>query len=190
VPLQIPALTRARAERDRARRDTARAQRQLHDRDTELAVARAEIERCRAALDETAASMAAAADLATDQTRVIETLRSELHEARESVVAATNIATEAIASNARYLNELDAVRRSDRVVGDLVKDRLLVFLRDSGGVFDGLLLDADDKTLTFGDVHRRGADGVSVTAAPGELYLERGRVLYMQRVSAEQTQAL
>lgn len=95
----------------------------------------------------------------------------------------------------RVMEELRATRaqlaaaelrhRGDRVVDELLKDRLLVFMK-GGGVFDGLLLDADDRTMTFGDVHRRGADGTNTTSAPGELYIERTSVHYMQRVAADQ----
>lgn len=76
--------------------------------------------------------------------------------------------------------------RRDRILRSLIRDRLLVFARD-GGCFDGLLLDADRRTLTFADVHNRG-DGLS-TPAPGELYIERDRIAYMQRVPAEQPTA-
>lgn len=73
--------------------------------------------------------------------------------------------------------------RRDRIIRSLIKTRLLVFARD-GGVFDGLLLSADRRVLEFGDVHARN-DGIS-TPAPGELYIERDRLAYMQRVPAEQ----
>lgn len=76
--------------------------------------------------------------------------------------------------------------REDRIMRGLahVRTRLLVFLID-GGVFDGLLLDADKRTLKFGDVHLRAGQG-SEPAAPGETYVERDRVKYTQRVAAEQ----
>lgn len=96
---------------------------------------------------------------------------------------------DAIASNAQRLAQENAELRdaaaADRTVGGLIKDRLVVFLGD-GGAFDGLLLANDGRTLTFADVHRRGQDTVTA-AAPGELYIDRARVLYMQRLAADQS---
>lgn len=73
---------------------------------------------------------------------------------------------------------------TDHLMRGLVKDRLLVFLRDGGGAFDGLLISADDRTLCFADVHQR-AIGETATAAPGELYIERDRVAYAQRLAVD-----
>jgi hypothetical protein len=105
-------------------------------------------------------------------------------DAMRATAEADRLSKALAAAQARVV-ELEAAAAADRTMGGLVKDRLVVFLGD-GGAFDGLLLDNDGRTLTFADVHRRGQDSVTA-AAPGELYIDRGRVLYMQRLATDQS---
>lgn len=111
-------------------------------------------------------------------------VRAELGATVRDLVRAADAGRELAQQNARLIGEIDRAQQADRVLAGLVKDRLLVFTVD-GGALDGLLIDADDRTLVLADVHRRGADHVNTAAAPGELYLDRSRVLYVQRLAAE-----
>lgn len=69
----------------------------------------------------------------------------------------------------------------DRLIRRSLRDRFVVTMR-SGETFEGLLLDADDRTFTLGDGSvlvgrdRRPADGL--------LYLPRAEVAYMQKPEA------
>jgi len=110
---------------------------------------------------------------------------AQLAAARRDALRARQIAAEHAEQAQRLAAELAARPPADldRIIGGLVKSRLLVFLID-GTVYDGLLIDADERTLVLADVHRRG-DG-TVSAVPGELYQDRGRVAYVQRVAADQ----
>lgn len=49
----------------------------------------------------------------------------------------------------------------------------------SGETFDGLLMDADDKTVHLVDA--QGVDGSNRVKVDGGLFLPRDRVAYMQR---------
>lgn len=66
----------------------------------------------------------------------------------------------------------------DRLLRSMLRERFVVTIR-SGEAFEGLLIDADEKTI-------RLADGWTVAqgrrhSIDGEIYLSRGEVLYMQR---------
>lgn len=74
--------------------------------------------------------------------------------------------------------------RRDRVLRSKERRRYLVFL-DGGETVDGLLVAWDTQTFVLADVHARN-QAVPVAAAPGELYIPRGRVSYLQRVAGEQ----
>lgn len=110
---------------------------------------------------------------------------AQLAAARGDALRARKVAAEYAAQAQRLTAELAARPPADldRIIGGLVKSRLLVFLLD-GTVYDGLLIDADERTLVLADVHRRG-DGTAA-AVPGELYQDRGRIAYVQRVAADQ----
>lgn len=69
--------------------------------------------------------------------------------------------------------------RRDRLVRDLVRDRL-IFTLSSGETFEGLLLDADDTTFVLGDAAQLSADNSRVPV-DGQLYLPRLDVIYVQR---------
>lgn len=68
--------------------------------------------------------------------------------------------------------------RPDRVIRDLLRERFLVSLTD-GSAIEGLLIDADKKTLRFADCFRvtpslrEGVDG--------EVFIPRTNVIYMQK---------
>jgi hypothetical protein len=69
----------------------------------------------------------------------------------------------------------------DRLIRRSLRERFVVTMR-SGEAFEGLLLDADDRTFTI-------ADGFVLTgrdrhAADGVLYLPRSEVAYMQKPEA------
>lgn len=66
----------------------------------------------------------------------------------------------------------------DRLIRRVLRERFIVTVR-SGESFDGLLLDADDKTLRLGDV--AALDGPNRPLVDGELYLPRSEVVYLQR---------
>jgi hypothetical protein len=68
--------------------------------------------------------------------------------------------------------------RPDRLIRQVLRDRFVVTLR-SGESFDGLLLDADDKTLHMVDAHALEAN--TRLKVDGDLYLPRLEVAYMQR---------
>ncbi|MCD2193503.1 hypothetical protein LQ327_08920 [Actinomycetospora endophytica] len=75
--------------------------------------------------------------------------------------------------------------RRERVMRSMVRRRYIAFRRDGGAPFDGLLVEWDERTLVFADVHTRGS-GMPQDAAPGLLYLDRERIDYLQYVVAEQ----
>lgn len=69
--------------------------------------------------------------------------------------------------------------KRDRLVRQVLKERFVVTLRD-GSSFDGLLLDADEKTFRFGDA--QAIDARSARArVDGELFIPRAEVLYLQK---------
>ena len=68
--------------------------------------------------------------------------------------------------------------RRDRLIRQVLRERFVVTLH-SGESFDGLLLDADEKTIRLGNA---GAlDGRNRAVVDGELFLPRAQVAYMQR---------
>jgi hypothetical protein len=108
---------------------------------------------------------------------------------RRQIEAERDAARRDAAAARRRIADLEkaaaAVTERDRVLRDIACSRLLVFLTE-GGVFDGLFIDADPKTLVFADVRRRADSSTWTAAAPGEIYVDRAKVLYLQRVTADQ----
>ena len=68
--------------------------------------------------------------------------------------------------------------RRDRLLKQLLRDRFVVTLR-GGESFDGLLADADEKTVRLVDAF--ALDGKNRVSVDGELFIPRGEVVYMQR---------
>jgi hypothetical protein len=69
--------------------------------------------------------------------------------------------------------------RADRLLRHLIKERFVVTLR-SGESFDGLLADADVKTVRLVNAWALAdKDRVSVD---GELFIPRAEIVYMQRL--------
>lgn len=68
--------------------------------------------------------------------------------------------------------------RRDRLVRQSLRERFVVTLR-GGETFEGLLLDADDKTVHLVDAF--ALDGKSRMSVDGALYLPRDQVAYMQK---------
>ena len=68
--------------------------------------------------------------------------------------------------------------RRDRLLKQLLRDRFVVTLR-GGESFDGLLADADEKTVRLVDAF--ALDGKNRMSVDGELFIPRGEVVYMQR---------
>lgn len=67
----------------------------------------------------------------------------------------------------------------DRVLADLVRERFVVTLL-SGEAFDGLLEDADERTLVMVAVSAVHSDG-QLLPIDGRLLLRREHVAYLQR---------
>ena len=68
--------------------------------------------------------------------------------------------------------------RTDRLLRGLLRERFVVTLRN-GAAFDGLLMDADDKTIRLADAS--GIDGRNRVKVDGEMFLPRTEVVYMQK---------
>lgn len=68
--------------------------------------------------------------------------------------------------------------RSDKLIRQHLRERFVVTLR-SGESFDGLLVDADEKTYRMVDAF--AVDGKNRVSVDGELFLPRGEVLYLQK---------
>jgi hypothetical protein len=68
----------------------------------------------------------------------------------------------------------------DKVIQGSLRERFVVTLSSGEGSFAGLLMDADDRTLTFEDVRLVATDGT--VPADGRLYVDRLNIAYMQRV--------
>ena len=68
--------------------------------------------------------------------------------------------------------------RKDRLLRDLLRDRFVVTLF-SGESFDGLLVDADEKTVRMADAV--ALDGTKRVRVDGELFIPRDQITYMQR---------
>jgi hypothetical protein len=70
------------------------------------------------------------------------------------------------------------VLRRDKLVRQALRDRFVATLRN-GESFDGLLVDADEKTFRFADAW--AVDKNNRVKVDGELFLPRTEVLYLQR---------
>lgn len=68
--------------------------------------------------------------------------------------------------------------RRDRLVKQSLRERFVVTMK-SQAAFEGLLLDADDKTVHLTDAY--ALDGSSRVVVDGDLYLPRDGVAYMQK---------
>ena len=71
--------------------------------------------------------------------------------------------------------------RKDRLLRGLLRDRFVVTLRD-GASFDGLLVDADEKTVRLVDAF--ALDGTKRVKVDGELFIPRAEITYLQRPGA------
>jgi hypothetical protein len=70
------------------------------------------------------------------------------------------------------------VLRRDKLVRQALRHRFVATLR-GGESFDGLLVDADEKTFRFADAWAISSKGRA--RVDGELFLPRSEVLYLQR---------
>lgn len=71
--------------------------------------------------------------------------------------------------------------KRDKLIRAALRERFIATLRN-GETFDGLLLDADEKTYRFANAYAVDAKGrVSVD---GELFIPREEVIYIQRPGA------
>lgn len=68
--------------------------------------------------------------------------------------------------------------RSDRLIKSILKERFLVSLTD-GSAIEGLLIDADTKSLHMADCFQVTVDGR--TSVDGHIFIPRTNVLYMQK---------
>ena len=68
--------------------------------------------------------------------------------------------------------------RPDRLMRQALRERFVVTM-STKETFEGLLLDADDKTVRLVDAF--AIDGSSRISVDGDLYLPRAEVSYMQR---------
>jgi len=68
--------------------------------------------------------------------------------------------------------------RRDRLIRQSFRERFVVTLQ-SGESFEGLLLEADEKTLHL--VEARALDGKSSVPVDGALFLPRAQVSYLQK---------
>jgi len=70
-------------------------------------------------------------------------------------------------------------RNPDRILQRLVRTRFLVATR-TGATWDGVLMEADERSVVLRDAKVIGTDGTE-TPADGEVLIPRGDVAYMQR---------
>lgn len=68
--------------------------------------------------------------------------------------------------------------RKDRLLRGLLRDRFVVTLR-GGESFDGLLVDADEKTVRLANAW--AITDKSRVSIDGELFIPRGEIAYMQK---------
>jgi len=68
--------------------------------------------------------------------------------------------------------------RRDRLIRQHLRERFVVTLQ-GGESFEGLLLEADEKTLHL--VEARALDGKSSVPVDGALFLPRAQVSYLQK---------
>ena len=66
----------------------------------------------------------------------------------------------------------------DRLLKNLLRERFVVTLR-GGAAFDGLLVDADEKTVRLVDSF--ALDGKSRVSVDGELFIPRSEIVYLQK---------
>jgi hypothetical protein len=66
----------------------------------------------------------------------------------------------------------------DKIVRRVLRERFVATLK-GGESFEGLLLDADEKTLRVTDAHK--LDGRNSVQVDGEIYLPRSEILYLQK---------
>lgn len=71
------------------------------------------------------------------------------------------------------------VARRDRLIRDMLRDRFVVTMH-AGETFEGLLLDADDRTVQLADPVSIAANGDRLKV-DGQLWLPREQIAYMQR---------
>lgn len=74
-----------------------------------------------------------------------------------------------------------ALARTDRLIRQALRERFVVTLTTKEA-FEGLLLEADDKTVKLADAY--ALDGSTRVAVDGQLYLPRAAVAYMQKPEA------
>lgn len=66
----------------------------------------------------------------------------------------------------------------DKLIRQHLRERFVVTLRD-GETFEGLLVEADDRTFRF--VNAFALDGKNRVAVDGELFIPRDESLYLQK---------
>ena len=78
--------------------------------------------------------------------------------------------------------------RADRILRALVRHRFVVTMVDDQ-TWDGVVMEADERTIVLRDVSAvvREGDQVKRVPADGEVLLPRSRVAYMQRTSEQVT---
>ena len=74
--------------------------------------------------------------------------------------------------------------RADRIMRALVRHRFVITMVDEQA-WDGVVMEADDRSIVIRDVTALVRDGDTVKRVPadGEVVLPRARVAYMQRPS-------
>lgn len=71
--------------------------------------------------------------------------------------------------------------RTDKLIRQHLRERFVITLR-TGESFDGLLLEADEKTYRFADAF--AIDGRNRVSVDGELFIPRAEALYLQKPGA------
>ena len=66
----------------------------------------------------------------------------------------------------------------DRLLKNLLRERFVVTLH-GGAAFDGLLVDADEKTVRLANAF--ALDGKSRVPVDGELFIPRSEIVYLQK---------
>lgn len=69
----------------------------------------------------------------------------------------------------------------DRLLKRLLRERFVITLR-GGESFDGLLVDADEKTVRIVDAF--ALDGKNRVSVDGEVFIPRAEIVYLQRPGA------
>jgi hypothetical protein len=73
----------------------------------------------------------------------------------------------------------EAPKACDRLLAEALRARFVVTMHDESSI-EGLLVDVDERVLVLAQCSTRTAAGGTV-GIDGAVYLERSRVLYMQR---------